>query len=372
MSLIHAHHTIFNNINGSCYQCDFNNIRGDHRLRDWFHLLLAYCNQTFKIGGTKTLFFVMIQSLLAFFVVFIITPILIKKLRAHNMVGVDVHKGTQPACAEMGGLSVLLGVASAFCLMCFLPHYPSFRVLGAVSTILLAGVVGVVDDLFTLRQRHKVFLVALAAIPLVLVNPGHSAIRFPLVGSVPFGLAFFFLIPLGVATASNLTNMLAGFNGLESGIGAIACFALGILSVILGRWEASLLAFPLSAAYLAFLRYNWYPAKIFPGDTGTLLSGAAIAAISITAGTEAAGIIILAPAGIDFTLKMISRRPFGHRTIYGDTEVTSNGKLVPPPYPALCHAFMTVTPLDEKGLVIALLFTEAMYCAIAVLLFTFF
>jgi UDP-N-acetylglucosamine--dolichyl-phosphate N-acetylglucosaminephosphotransferase len=315
---------------------------------------------------------VVIASVLAFLVTYATTPLLIRKLKALEIVGVDVHKATRPICAEMGGLSVLLGATSAFCLTFFLPSLPSLTMLGAFSTIVLAGVVGVIDDLFTLRQRHKVFLVALTAIPLLLVKPGYTDIWFPFVGSIPLGFALPLLIPLCVATSSNLTNMFAGFNGLESGIGVIAMFALGILSITLGKWEASLLAFPLSAAYLAFLRFNWYPAKIFPGDTGTLLSGAALATISIMAGIEAAGIIILAPAGIDFTLKMISKHPFAHRRIYGDTEVTGNGKLVPPPYPALCHAFMTLTPLNEKDLVTALLFMEAVYSTIAVFLFKLF
>jgi UDP-N-acetylglucosamine--dolichyl-phosphate N-acetylglucosaminephosphotransferase len=317
------------------------------------------------------MFEVIIASVLAFLVTYTLTPLLITKLKTLDITGVDVHKATRPVCAEMGGLSVLLGVISAFCLMLFLPGLPSLQMLSAFSTLLLAGVVGVIDDCFNLRQRYKVILVAITAIPLLLVEPNYTDIWFPFVGLIPFGLGLPLLIPLAVATSSNLTNMFAGFNGLESGIGAISMFTLGILSITLGKWEASMLAFPLCAAFIAFLRYNWYPAKIFPGDTGTLLSGAAIASISIIAGTEAAGIILLTPAGIDFTLKMISKHPFAHRRIYGDTNVASNGKLIPPPYPALCHAFMALTPLNEKDLVTALLFMEAIYATIAVLLYTF-
>jgi UDP-N-acetylglucosamine--dolichyl-phosphate N-acetylglucosaminephosphotransferase len=315
---------------------------------------------------------VIAASVPAFLVTYILTPPLISKLKTLDITGTDVHKAARPVCAEMGGLSVLLGVSSAFCLILFLPGLPSLRMLGAFSTILLAGVVGVVDDVFILRQRYKVILVAITAIPLLLVESSIADIWFPFVGTISFGLALPLLIPLSVATSSNLTNMFAGFNGLESGIGAISMVTLGILSITQGQWDASMLAFPIFAAFIAFLRYNWYPAKVFPGDTGTLLSGAAIASISILANVEAAGIILLAPSGIDFTLKMLSRSPFAHRRIYGDTQVTSNGQLVPPRYPALCHAFMTLTPLNEKDLVTVLLFMEAIYATIAVLLYTFY
>jgi len=109
------------------------------------------------------------------------------------------------------------------------------------------------------------------------------------------------------ATSSNLTSRLAGFNGLEAGMGTMTCFALGIPCIILGRWGAALLAFLLSTAFIAFLKYNWYHAKVFPGDTGTLIS---------------------------------------------------------PVYAVLAHAFMNVTRLEERDLVLALLLMQALYSSL--------
>jgi len=136
----------------------------------------------------------------------------------------------------------------------------------------------------------------------------------------------------------------------------------------LGKWDASFLAFLLFAAFVAFLRYNWYPAKIFPGDTGTLVSGAAIASVSILGHVKIAAIVMLMPAAVDFTLKMISRIPFSHRRVYGDTVVMSDGTLKPPSYPALCHAFMNFTRLKERELVLVLLLMEAIYAVLGVYL----
>jgi UDP-N-acetylglucosamine--dolichyl-phosphate N-acetylglucosaminephosphotransferase len=309
--------------------------------------------------------------MISFLITYFATPILIEKLKAHGIVGIDVHKPMKPVCAEMGGLAVLLGLAGAFGFTALLLRDLDFRITSAFLTIVFVGLVGIVDDLFTLRQRYKPVLVAFASTPLLLANIGRSEIWFPLFGWIFFGTAYLIFIPLGVATASNLTNMLAGFNGLEAGVGTISCFSLGFLLAIMERWDYASLAFSFCAASFAFLFYNWYPARIFPGDTGTLVSGAAVAAISISGGIEGAGIVMMVPSAIDFTLKMLARSPFSHRKKFGDTTVASDGTLISPGYAALAHAFMNVTRLKERDLVLALLLMQAMYSSLGVFLTLF-
>jgi len=311
---------------------------------------------------------VFLVGLVAFLTTYFATPTLAKKLKGHGITGIDVHKPARPTCAEMGGLAVLLGFAAAFVFELLLSPNHSFGIVSAFLTILMVGIVGILDDLVTLRQRHKPILVALAAAPLILANSSNSGIWFPPFGYVFLGSLYLALIPLGVATASNLTNMLSGFNGLEAGIGAISSFSLGILLAMSGRWNWASMAFALFASFLAFLFYNWYPAKVFPGDTGTLISGAAIASISISCSVEAAGILIMVPSAIDFTLKMLVKSPFSHRKKFGDTAVAEDGTLTPPRYPALAHAFMNATRLKERDLVISLLLMQAVYSALGVFL----
>lgn len=300
------------------------------------------------------------------------TPILIKKLKDRGIVGTDVHKPTRSICAEMGGLAVLVGFVGAFVLALLISVEPSYRMLPVFLTIIFTGFIGIIDDLLTLRQRYKPFLVAFASTPLILVNVGRAEMWLPWFGWIYFGSLYLIVIPLAVATASNLTNMLAGFNGLEAGVGTISCFSLGFLLAILGRWDSASLAFSLSAAFLAFLFYNWYPAKIFPGDTGTLVSGAAIAALSISGGVEAAGIVMMIPSAIDFTLKMLARSPFSGRKKLGDTVVAEDGTLISPGYAAVAHAFMNVARLKERDLVLALLLMQVLYSLLGVFLILFF
>jgi len=314
-------------------------------------------------------FTIIAEVLLAFLITYLAAPPLIKKLKERKITGIDIHKPEKPVCAEMGGLLVLLGVTGAFCFAYLMEGFRNYALLGAFLTIVFVGLTGVVDDFLALRQRYKPLLVALASTPLILASVNHvDYIWFPFFGELHFGYFYLLLVPLGVATASNLTNMLAGFNGLEAGVGAITCGGLGILSVILGEWDSALLAFPMFGASVAFLRYNWYPAQVFPGDTGTLISGATIACTSILGHFEIAAILMLVPAAVDFTLKMVARSPFAQRKVYGDTLVLGDGTLIPPRYPALCHAFMKVSKIKERDLVLALLLMEVFYTALGILL----
>jgi len=289
------------------------------------------------------------------------------KFKELGITGVDVHKPHKPVTAEMGGLAIMIGVTLGAAVMYLL--YPGFPILmlAGLVTILLVGVVGLVDDFLVLRQRYKPFIIVAASIPIALALFGRTSIPFPLIGSIPFGILYpLLVVPLGITTSANLNNMLAGFNGLESGCAVIAIGSLTFLSAIKGSSVGALLGILFLAGYLAFLALNWYPAKIFPGDTGTLMAGATIAVIGLTSGLVFAAVVVSMPACFDFTLKMLTKSPFSARKIHGDTVVTSDGILTPPGYPSLSHAFMRVTAQSEKSLVVSILAMEAVYAALAI------
>ena len=105
----------------------------------------------------------------------------------------------------------------------------------------------------------------------------------------------FILIPLAITVVSNAFNMLAGYNGLEAGLGTIACFFMGVASFITGSTLIASFLFCLSGALAAFLYYNKYPSKIFIGDTGVFIAGCAIAIGAIMANLEVIGMILIAP-----------------------------------------------------------------------------
>lgn len=311
----------------------------------------------------------LISSAIALVTSFALAGFLSRKFKAMGITGMDVHKKDTPVTAEMGGLAVL--IAGAVGTAVFYTLEPGFSTIffAAAATILLVGAVGIIDDLIVLRQRYKPFLVAIMSAPLSYALWSVHSISLPLVGQVPFGVFLpLFIIPLAITTSANLTNMLAGFNGLESGCALIALGALAALS----WYKASEIGFALSSlffvGYLGFFFLNWYPAKIFPGDTGTLMAGAAIVAVGFASGLVFPAIVVSIPAGFDFALKISTRRPFAARSIHGNTKLTADGTLTPPNYPALSHAFMRITSQSEKSLVSSILAMQIVYSVLAVAL----
>ncbi|MDA4126809.1 MAG: UDP-N-acetylglucosamine--dolichyl-phosphate N-acetylglucosaminephosphotransferase, partial [Thaumarchaeota archaeon] len=237
----------------------------------------------------------------------------------------------------------------------------------ASATIALTGVVGVADDMVELSQKFKPFLIVAVSAPLAIQLIGRAYIDIPLLGSVHLGILYpLVAVPLAITTSANFSNLLAGFNGLEAGGAAISLGTMSLLSGITGHPTVAALGLILTFAYIGFLALNWYPAKIFPGDTGTLMAGAAVAAIGLASGLEFEAVVLSIPAAMDFALKLINRRPFKQRKIFGHTRVRSDGTLDPAPYPALVHAFMKVSPIKERDLVISVLAMQALFALLAI------
>jgi UDP-N-acetylglucosamine--dolichyl-phosphate N-acetylglucosaminephosphotransferase len=290
-----------------------------------------------------------------------------RKFVKMGITGNDVHKVGRPVTAEMGGLSVLLGLLIGFSVVLIGTDDPQPLLVAGVATIVGASLVGVLDDMTNMRQRYKPFLLAATAIPLMYVLWGRDSIPVPPFGALPLGIFYpLIVVPAAIAISANFSNMLAGFNGLEAGSATIAIGSLAFLAAVEGSYIAAAIGLVLTCGFLGFLKLNWYPAKIFPGDTGTLMAGAGIATVALLAGLEFAAIIVSIPAGIDFALKMVARKPFGGRYVFGNTTLDESGHLRPAPYPALVHAFMRARLVSEKGLVLSVLGMQAVYAGLAV------
>src|SRR3989344_5843825 len=101
--------------------------------------------------------------------------------------------------------------------------------------------------------------------------------------------------------------MLAGYNGMEAGMGIVYVGMLGIFAYVNDRDVAALIALVVFFSLLAFYIYNKYPAKILPGDSLTYLLGGSIAVIAIVGNIERAAIVSSVPFFIEFILKARSK-----------------------------------------------------------------
>jgi UDP-N-acetylglucosamine--dolichyl-phosphate N-acetylglucosaminephosphotransferase len=315
-------------------------------------------------------------AVVAFGAAFFGTWILIPRLRRAGIVGPDVHKPEKPEIPEMGGLAIVAGfgagVLLAISLATFWSRFPSLDVvalLAVLCTVLLTTLLGVTDDLIGIRQWIKALLPVIAALPLVVVRVGVSTLRIPFIGQVDFGPFYaLVLVPLGITGAANAVNMLAGFNGLEVGMGLVAMGALAGIAASAHALTALALLLAGIGALLGILYFNWYPARIFVGDVGTLSIGAIIAAAVIVGNFEWAGVMVIFPYALDFLIK--AAHGFPSRGWWG--ELRGDGKLhCPDNGPVgLAQWVLKVTGgLHERTLVLVLIGFEALCGLAAVLLY---
>ncbi len=258
-------------------------------------------------------------------------PFLIRRMALRGLVGIDLNKLGKPKVSEMGGIAVMLG--SSFGIMVAIFAFTYLRLielnltllLAALSTVLLVGFLGMVDDIIGwkqgIRQWQHALVPLFAALPLMAVKVNNPPMVLPFIGMLPaefyipfFGMVSFglfyslVLVPIGITGASNSFNMLAGFNGLEAGLGILGASTLLFISYAdllrgYGSSEAIILLAAIIGALLAFLRYNRFPARVFGGDSLTLMVGASIAAASIIGNMEKIGIMVMAIFFVELAFK---------------------------------------------------------------------
>jgi len=232
--------------------------------------------------------------LIAYFSLGILVPIM-KKLK---MEGCDINKPKKPKVAEMGGLAVIPVV------IFFLFLWGHTAIAIAISII---AFIGVIDDLFGFPQLKKAIAPMIAGIPLLFVL-GTTIINIPFIGNVDFGIFYFAIILLSLAVASNLTNMLAGFNGLEWGMALPMFLGSLIIGVTLNIPIVILISSLMLGACAAGFMFGFPVAKAFPGDVGTLSIGG-IMAIMLLAGHIEAYAVVFIPYIFDFIIKAKNGMP---------------------------------------------------------------
>ncbi len=236
--------------------------------------------------------FLVIIFIIGFIVTYLFLPYIIKFMKRKGYVGIDIHKNAKPEVAESGGISMIIGISiSMIFLIIFFPAFLN-EILIFLLTVILAGAIGFLDDRKKLRSRYKIILSIFTGSIIFLANLfGFITIDSPtifLIDRTRLTVIYPFLVPIIVAVFTNTVNMLEGYNGEGSGTCLIAIVFLFICSIIWNSAEGLLFTVPVISVILAFFIFNKYPAKTFPGDTGTLAMGAMIACIMLFGSLEVA------------------------------------------------------------------------------------
>jgi UDP-N-acetylmuramyl pentapeptide phosphotransferase/UDP-N-acetylglucosamine-1-phosphate transferase len=228
-----------------------------------------------------SIFLYPILSLLsALLVVNAVIPEVIRVAAAKGLFDVPGgRKGHAAPTPTAGGIAIFMGVmVAAF-------GWGGSESLNTFQPLMLGMVVlfflGLKDDLMGASAGFKLMIqLALAA---VLVGGGMGLHAFwGMLGwhGLPLPLQYAASVLL-VVLVTNAYNLIDGIDGLAGGIGLIASLCFGIIFMVRGEAAFAILAFALAGGLLAFLRYNFQPAKIFMGDTGSLVVGFLLSAMML-------------------------------------------------------------------------------------------
>jgi UDP-GlcNAc:undecaprenyl-phosphate GlcNAc-1-phosphate transferase len=218
--------------------------------------------------------------LLALGVVLVLTPAVGRFARILGVVDQpgDTRRIHLHPIPRMGGIALLLGI--------FVPALAFLALDGPYRGILLgaaiATCVGVVDDFRGLPWWGKLGGQASAAAIAIGFGVQIDRFTFPVLGihDLPewVGVPATFL---WIVAIMNMVNFLDGMDGLAAGICAIAGSTFAVIALSLGKPEAAILSAIVAGACFGFLHHNFYPARIFMGDSGALLLGFTLATLSI-------------------------------------------------------------------------------------------
>ncbi|MEK6935669.1 MAG: glycosyl transferase family 4 [Nanoarchaeota archaeon] len=264
---------------------------------------------------------ILIGLAVSFFSVLFFLPFWIRKCKEIGYVWNDMNKfNHQKNVAGSGGLivvlSFILGVLCYIAIRTFVFSNGvniNLQIFSLLAVILIFAILGFIDDFLGwesggLSIKFRLFLAFFASIPLVVINAGNSSMNFPFFGLVEFGLIYpLIIVPIGIAGAATTYNFLAGFNGLETGQGAIILSFLSILAYITGTPWLALVGLIMVTSLIAFYFYNKCPAKAFPGDILTYSIGSLIAIIAILGNLEKIAVFIFIPYILEVCLKLRGR-----------------------------------------------------------------
>jgi len=260
-------------------------------------------------------------SVIAFIVSFILTPYMAHVGKKQNMLDIPSHRKIhEEAIPNLGGIVIFFGFLLSLLFV--------VQIEGQVKALLIGGVIilllGVVDDIANLSPKHKFAIQMIPALIVIIYNSDlinsfivNQLRSFDLLGYLLYPILIFWIV--GV---TNSINLIDGLDGLACGVSIIALITFLILGLKLNLEALNLISIALAGSMLAFLRFNFYPAKIFLGDSGSTFAGFVLASTgalwvlnSRTAFFIFIPVIILALPIFD-TLFAIWRRYRGHRPIF--------------------------------------------------------
>ncbi len=208
--------------------------------------------------------------------------------------GRKIHRNNMPT---LGGVAIaaafFAGIAAAFyavpgAMDTFSLKFSGFCVAGAMIVIL-----GIIDDVKPLNAKPKFFVQIVAAAVLVACGFIVEEVTIPFFGKLSLGFLGVIFSMLWIVGITNAINLLDGLDGLAAGVSGIASFFIFVSALEQHDYVVASLAFALTGACAGFLPFNFYPAKIFMGNPGSMFLGLVLASIALVSFQKSSTIITL-------------------------------------------------------------------------------
>ena len=203
-----------------------------------------------------------------------------EKLRLFDSAGKRAsHEGNIPV---FGGIATFAGIL--FSLLFWPEDLENIQFI--LASFLIVFFVGVIDDLLTLSPIKKLLGQIISILIIIYLGDLQIANMHGVLGvyELPGWISTVFTIFV-VIVITNGFNLIDGVDGLAAGLGVIASLSFGIIALLMsdmpGQVDMAIIAFTLMGALLGFLKYNFHPARIFMGDTGSLVVGMILSVLAI-------------------------------------------------------------------------------------------
>ena len=215
------------------------------------------------------------------------------------------HKKDKQGTPTMGGMMFIIGTVAAAAAGIFLLAFngevsidslgqrDTFGLIAAIAAAFFFGFIGFLDDFIKVKKKQNEGLTPMQKIVLqvlviaayftarILSGDTNTAIRFPFIGSLDLWYFYYVIMGLGILYIVNAVNLTDGIDGLCGSVTFVYCIVFAVISAMLGFSGYTILSVAAAGGCLGFLIWNWHPAKVFMGDTGSMFLGGIVATLGM-------------------------------------------------------------------------------------------